>query len=456
MAPGFDAFAHDANGSLTSKQTGAGTLTLGWDESNQLKTASTTGTGATSQSYTYDPQGRRISKTIGASTTHYLYDGQDIHAEYAGWSQALALIGHGPGIDAPLAKLPLTNGNFDAARYYHADGQGSIEVVSRAQSGADVVDGVAASDPWGALYLSGGSAPPSAGYAYQGRERDETGLIYYRARYYDPSVLAGAVGRFVSRDPIGYAGGLNPYAAFNNDPINLGDPSGTTAMARGIQGLINQSYYDNVASAFGFTAPSSSSQSLATANYRPSVYAQSSTANLQTALAVASAVPLIGSVASLASAGLAIAEGDAVGAALGVAGAIPGVGSAKAAARGADILLDAVRVERGSLVETASMIRQAGLHPASVNQRTIAVGEDINGQLFAGSSNGFDRGQRAAAEQFGIVCVSCKKGMHAEENLLREVPGLKRVGTSVRTPCGAGDHNCRGQLLDRGVGIENE
>jgi RHS repeat-associated protein len=346
--------AYDANGSLTSKQTGNGTLTLGWDESNQLKTASTTGTGATSQSYTYDPQGRRISKTVGSSTTYYLYDGQDIHAEYAGWSQPQALIGHGPGIDAPLAKLPLSEGNYGDARYYHANGQGSIDVVSRAQAGADVVDGAAVWDPWGALYLSGGSAPPTTGYAYQGRERDETGLIYYRARYYDPSALAGAVGRFVSRDPIGYAGGLNPYAAFDNDPINLGDPSGTTAMARGIQGLINQSYYDNVARAFGFTAPSSGSQSLATVNYRPSVYAQSSTANLQTALAVASAVPLIGSVASLASAGLAIAEGDAVGAVFGVAGAIPGVGSAKAAVRGADLLLDAARVEgaaaRGTVV----------------------------------------------------------------------------------------------------------
>lgn len=336
---------YDANGSLTSKQTGAGTLTLGWDESNQLKTASTTGTGATSQSYAYDPLGRRISKTVGSTTTHTLYDGADIHAEYAGWSQAQALIGHGPGIDAPLAKLPLTSGNFDAARYYHADGQGSIEVVSRAQSGADVVDGVAAWDPWGALYISGGSTPPTTSYAYQGRERDETGLIYFRARYYDPNAMGSTVGRFVSRDPIGYAGGLNPYAAFDNDPVNLGDPSGTTAMARGIQGLISQSYYDNIASSLGFTAPSSSNQSLATVSYRPSVYQQDTTTQVQTALNVASAIPFIGSVASLASAAIDAADGNYAGAALGVAGAIPFMGSMRAVGRTADVLLDVARME---------------------------------------------------------------------------------------------------------------
>lgn len=72
--------------------------------------------------------------------------------------------------------------------------------------------------------------------------------------------------------------------------------------------------------------------------------------------------------------------------------------------------------------------------------------------MFAGSSNGFDRGQRAAAEARGVICVSCKKGAHAEENLMREVPDLKPVGTSKRSPCGPSAHNCAGQLANRGVG----
>ncbi|HWQ94599.1 MAG TPA: RHS repeat-associated core domain-containing protein, partial [Gammaproteobacteria bacterium] len=57
-------------------------------------------------------------------------------------------------------------------------------------------------DAWGnklAVTASGSIAQ----YGYTGREPDETGLIYYRARYYDPSI-----GRFTQRDPIGLAGGL--------------------------------------------------------------------------------------------------------------------------------------------------------------------------------------------------------------------------------------------------------
>ncbi len=43
-----------------------------------------------------------------------------------------------------------------------------------------------------------------------------------RTRYYAPSL-----GRFVSRDPIGFAGGINLYAYCYGDPINYWDPSGT-------------------------------------------------------------------------------------------------------------------------------------------------------------------------------------------------------------------------------------
>ncbi len=54
------------------------------------------------------------------------------------------------------------------------------------------------------------------------REKDwTTGLIYFRARWYDP-----VTARFISKDPIGIAGGHNQYAAFGNNPINRTDSLG--------------------------------------------------------------------------------------------------------------------------------------------------------------------------------------------------------------------------------------
>ena len=47
----------------------------------------------------------------------------------------------------------------------------------------------------------------------------------YRARYYDPMA-----GRFVSRDPIGFRGGINLYNYTGSNPINRADPSGLTRL----------------------------------------------------------------------------------------------------------------------------------------------------------------------------------------------------------------------------------
>jgi len=65
-------------------------------------------------------------------------------------------------------------------------------------------------------------------FTYTGREHDsESGLYYYRARYYDPQT-----GRFLGEDPIGFdAGDQNLYRYVFNDPVNLIDPSGNIGLA---------------------------------------------------------------------------------------------------------------------------------------------------------------------------------------------------------------------------------
>jgi RHS repeat-associated protein len=58
-------------------------------------------------------------------------------------------------------------------------------------------------------------------YQFTGRERDADWLYYYRARYYSPRLA-----RFLQPDPIGRAGGVNPYAYAGNNPLLFVDPSG--------------------------------------------------------------------------------------------------------------------------------------------------------------------------------------------------------------------------------------
>ena len=73
--------------------------------------------------------------------------------------------------------------------------------------------------PFGKLNASAGTLTNPL--QYTGREFDqETGLNYYRARYYDPSA-----GRFLSEDPIGFNGGIDFYAYVANNPVIFTDPS---------------------------------------------------------------------------------------------------------------------------------------------------------------------------------------------------------------------------------------
>lgn len=81
-------------------------------------------------------------------------------------------------------------------------------------------------EPFGGTTATGdASANPSK---YTGREDDGTGLYYYRARYYSPTLQ-----RFISEDPIGFAGGdVNVFAYVGNSPVMQADPFGLATFAR--------------------------------------------------------------------------------------------------------------------------------------------------------------------------------------------------------------------------------
>ncbi|MBC7252267.1 MAG: hypothetical protein H5T62_18565, partial [Anaerolineae bacterium] len=79
--------------------------------------------------------------------------------------------------------------------------------------------------PFGSL-LAGGVSDNTR--RFTGETQDPTGLLYLRARYYDPTT-----GRFLTRDPFPGLAALpstqHPYVYVGNNPVNLTDPSGEFA-----------------------------------------------------------------------------------------------------------------------------------------------------------------------------------------------------------------------------------
>ncbi len=176
-------------------------------------------TGEASVSFKYDPFGRRIYKSSSSGTSVYAYDGDNVIEETNAVGAVVARYEQGLNIDEPLAML-----RAGATSYYHADGLGSVTSLSNT---AGALAQTYTFDSFGKQTASTGSLVNP--FQYTGRESDpETGLYYYRARYYDP-----AVGRFVSEDPIGFSGGSNFYRYARNNPVRRKDPSGLCPISVG-------------------------------------------------------------------------------------------------------------------------------------------------------------------------------------------------------------------------------
>jgi len=208
-------FTYDANGNMTSRVDSCGTTTYTWDSENRLTGISGFKPDCSTliASYQYDPFGRRIEKNINEAITKYLYDEEDIIAEYDGNNQLIAHYIHGPGIEEPIAMVKNSQSYF-----YHFDGLGSVTALT--DSTGNVVQRYNY-DSFGNItnMLDPNFIQP---FTYTSREYDpESGLYYYRARYYDSKI-----GRFISEDPIRLKGGINFYLYVYNRPTMFIDPSG--------------------------------------------------------------------------------------------------------------------------------------------------------------------------------------------------------------------------------------
>ncbi len=148
-----------------------------------------------------------------------VYDGDNVIEDLDLTGKATARYTQGLGIDEPLEVS-----QSGVPNYYEADGLGSITGLT---------------DPTGAVanaysYDSFGNVTATTGtvsnrFFFTAREAAaKTGLLYYRARYYDPGT-----GRFLSEDPIGFVGDADFYRYALNRPNYFRDPTGRLSIGPG-------------------------------------------------------------------------------------------------------------------------------------------------------------------------------------------------------------------------------
>lgn len=212
--PASPNLTYDANGNLTSLTDATGTTTYTWDAQNQLSALA--GPSGLTASFIYDAFGRRMTKIVNSATTNFLYDGFDIVQELNG-SAIIAQYLRSFNMDEPFLRESTTT------EFYHSNILGSPLALTNT---GGVTDTTYASEPFGRTTQTGSS---TNAFQFTGRENDGTGLFYFRARYYSPTLQ-----RFINEDPLGLkSGDENFYAYTFNSPTNLTDPSGLLVIGAG-------------------------------------------------------------------------------------------------------------------------------------------------------------------------------------------------------------------------------
>jgi len=198
-------------------------VSISWNSQYKLTEVATNGVLA--EAYAYDALGRRAHTVSRGSTNWYVYDGPHVIAETDDSGVLRKSYVWGPGIDNLLAFTEYTNGETNTY-FCLTDHIGTVHAL--ANESGEIVESYRY-DAWGrVLGVYDATRTPldrsAVGnhYLWQGRWYSwDTELYYFRARWYDP-----ITGRWLSKDPIGIAGGLNQYVFCGDNPVNFRDPWG--------------------------------------------------------------------------------------------------------------------------------------------------------------------------------------------------------------------------------------
>ena len=204
-------YTFDADGNVITRVGGGVSQTLYWNSINQLDSVATSNNGMIR--FYYDGFGRRTRKGIPNFAWNYHYSGMQLYADSKDDAGIVHVYKYYPGTDEVVSVT-----DWDKTYHFTKDASGNVTGAINEELGT--ASNSYKYTPFGQIESS--TEGFSNAIRFKGRYQDgETGLYENRARYYDP-----VAGRFISQDPIGLAGGINPYAYGENDPMNMSDPFG--------------------------------------------------------------------------------------------------------------------------------------------------------------------------------------------------------------------------------------
>jgi len=210
---GTTSYTSDANGNRLTETSTNGKLTYAWDGRNRLASITDANGNKTSMVYDFKRNLLNLTQNNGGAVAQqsYVVDSRtNIVSLTASTGGAFSVL-TGAGIDSHLASVD-ANGN---ALFGITDALGSTTSVA---DGTGKLASKFDYEPYGQMT---GTAANGYPFGFTGRVPVLNGINYSRERYYD-----SATGRFLSEDPIGFAGGANLYAYAGGDPILLNDPNG--------------------------------------------------------------------------------------------------------------------------------------------------------------------------------------------------------------------------------------